>query len=375
MADRGRGYDVAVLGAGCAGAAIAYSLARRRIIPLVVDAARGDPPAPLPPVVSVLRGNPPDVRLALRSAERLPELQEAVGPFGYRRTGGMWAAITDADAGIGQARALAAAEAGLPVVWLSREETLRREPGLGDRVAGTVYCAHDGVADASALRRRLLFAAGRFGGAVHVDCRFVAVARQSGGFRITAGGEEVAARRIVLASGELLHTLGRPLGAELPLRVSRRRICITDRVPPALRHAVSGIRQEPSGQFALDPPPLVEEPGPAAGAAGEVDALRRIVATALRIVPALQAARILHAPRWTFVDPADGRPAVGRVDDDLFLAVAAEDHAVTLAPLIGETIADAIGRHRWPEGLEIWSPARFTAAAAPAGVQDSTEGS
>ncbi|HLW46696.1 MAG TPA: FAD-dependent oxidoreductase [bacterium] len=378
MAERGRSFDVAVLGAGCTGAVIAYSLARRRILPLVIDTVQGHLPAPASPVASVLDGNTPDMRLAIRSAERLPDLQDAVGPFGYRRTGGMWAALSDADAATGQARADAARAAGLPVAWLSREETLRREPGLSELVAGTVYCGHDGVADASALSRRLLAAAGRFGGAVQLDCGYVVVARQPSGFRITAGHDDVIARRLVVASGALLRALGRSLGVDLPLRIRRRRLCVTERVPPALRHTVGGIRQEPSGAFVLDPPPVIAEGDPKMDVTDEVDALRRIVTAAVRLVPAVEQARLLHAPRWTFVEPADGRPAVGRLDDDLYVAIAADDQAVTLAHVIGETTAEAIAKHRWPEGLEIWGPERFTAAASArtsAWVQDSTQGS
>jgi len=377
MADRGRGYEAAVLGAGCAGAAIAYSLARRQIIPVVVDTVGGETPAPASPVASVLRGNTSDVRLATRAAERLPDLQDAVGPFGYRRTGGISPALTDADAAAGQARAQAAREAGLPVIWLSRGETLRREPGLTGRLTGALYCGCDGVADAVALRRRLLAATVRFGGAVYSDCGYLHVVRQGVGFRITAGREELTARRLVLASGELLQTVGRPLGVELPLRVGRRRICITDRVAPVLRHTVNGIRQEPSGAFVLDPPPLAEERS-ATSIINEVETLRRIVASALRLVPAVEASRILHAPQLVFAEPADGRPAVGRLTDDLFIAVAAEDQAAMLAPMIGEATAEAVAKHRWPDGLEVWAPHRFAAAASPrasAGVQDSTEGS
>jgi glycine/D-amino acid oxidase-like deaminating enzyme len=376
MPDRGRSYDAAVLGAGCAGAAIAYSLARRRIIPVVIDTAGGETPAPAYPVASALRGNTPDVRLAIRAAERLADLQDAVGPFGYRRTGGMSAALTESDAAAGQARAQAAREAGLPVVWLSRDDVLRREPGLTGQLTGALYCGWDGVADASALKRRLLAAAVRFGGAVYTECGYLHIVRQGGGFRITAGREDLTARRLVLASGELLQTVGRPLGVDLPLRFGRRRICITDRVAPALRNMVSGIRQEPSGAFVLDPPLLVEEHS-VLTIADEVETLQRIVAFAAQLVPGIELTRILHAPQWVVAEPADGRPALGRLGDDLFIAVAAEDQAAMLAPMIGEATAEALSKHRWPDGLEVWAAQRFTAAAsarATGVVQDSMEG-
>lgn len=377
MPERARGYEVAVLGAGCAGAAVAYALARRRIASVVVDAEGPNRAFPASVAAPVQGGTPADIALALRAAERLPELQDAIGPFGYRRTGGMVVALTDAEETWSRARAAEDAAAGLPVRWLSREDMLRREPGVTDRVAGALYCAFDGVADAGALARRLLGAALRFGGAAHLECGYVGVTRQNAGFHIRAGRDEVAARRIVVASAGLLRTTARQLGLALPVRAHRRRICVTDRLAPLLRHTVNRIRQEPGGELVLDSPAVVGDHPPAEGVRGTVDELRRIATAAAQVVLGMGHARILHAPVVVSEEAADGLPAVGRADDDLYVAIAAPDRAVTQSPLIGEAIAEAVARNRWPGGLEIWSPARFAAAAAWAGtgVQDSPNSS
>jgi sarcosine oxidase subunit beta len=383
--DRARGYEVAVLGAGCAGAAAAYALARRRIAPVVVDTSRPDGAVPASAAVAVQSGTPADIRLAVRSAERFPELQDAIGGFEYRRTGGLTVALTDADAEMGRARAAQAGAAGLPVVWLSREETLRREPGLTEHTAGAVYCGYDGVADPGALARRLLAAALGFGGAAHLDCGYISIARQNGGFRIRAGRDEIVARRVVVASMELLGMTARQLGAGLPARSGRRRVGVTERIAPLLRHTVNGIRQHPSGELVLDPPALVDEGATAENAGALVEALRRIAAGAVCLVPRVEPARIIHAPLLFSAAPADGRPAVGRLEDDLYFALAGADRAVTYCPVIGDAIAEAVSRNRWPDGLDIWAPGRFAVATAGAGtagglgpdrgVQDSSQGS
>jgi glycine/D-amino acid oxidase-like deaminating enzyme len=368
---------VAVLGAGCLGSAVAYALARRRVAAVIIDVARRDVAAPASIAAPVQNGTAPEIRLAMRSAERFPEFQDAVGPFGYRRTGGMAAALTDAEAELERARALDAGAAGLPVVWLTREEALRREPALAERVVGAVYCGYDGAVDSSALSRRLLAGAVRLGVAAHVDCGYIMVTRQSGGFRIRAGQEEVAARRLVVAQADTLRTVGRQIGADLPLRISRRRFCVTEAMKPLLRHTVNGIRQSPSGEFVLDPPTRIDDGGGADDVRDVVDALRRIAAAAVRLVPGIEPARVLHAPLRVFLEPADGRPAVGRLEDDLYVAIAGDDQAATHCPMIGEAVAEAIARNRWPEGTDIWAPGRFDAAPAGAGVgvQDSTKGS
>jgi glycine/D-amino acid oxidase-like deaminating enzyme len=364
MPERSRGYEVAVLGAGCAGAAAAYALARRRIATVVVDVSRADRTPLVPATVAVQGGTDPDVRLALRSAERFPELQDAVGSFGYRRTGGMTVAVSDADAEAGRSRAAQAEAAGLPVRWLSAEETRRREPAVTDRAAGSVYCAYDGVADWSGLARRLLAAAVRFGAAAYLDCGFLGITRESAGFRIRAGRDEVVARQVVVASPEALHATGRTLGVVLPLRTGRRRFCVTGAMPPLLRHTINGMHQRPSGEIILDPPRFVEETASADDVRVLIEALRRIATAAVRVVPGLTPARILHTPLAVSTDPADGRPAVGRVEDQLLLALAGPEQGALHCPLIGEAVADAVARGRWPEGLEIWDPRRLL----PAGV-------
>lgn len=376
MPERAHGYEVAVLGGGCAGAAVAYALARSRIASVVIDTAGPRRTFPVPAAVPVQYGAPADIALALRGAEHLPELQDAIGPFEYRRTGGMTVTLTDAEHDMGRARAAEAAAAGLPVRWLSREETLRREPGVTDRATGALYCAYDGVADAGAMARRLLGAVVRFGGAAYLDCGYVGIMRQNGGFRIRAGRDEVVARRIVAASAELLQATARPLGLALPIHTRRRRICVTDRLAPMLRHAVNGITQEPAGALVLDPPALVDDRPAGDDVRVTVEGLRRIPAAAVRVIPGVAHARILHAPPFVSMEAADGRPAVGRAGEDVYAAIVAADQAVTQAPLVGEAIAEAVARNRWPEGLEIWSPERFAVAVSVVrtGVQDSPRG-
>jgi len=361
MAERGR-YEVAVLGAGCVGAAVAYALARRRTAAVILDVAPRDAALPGPAAVAVQAGAAADVRLALRSAELLPGLQETVGPFGYLRTGGMAAAITEAEADAGRARAGDAA--GLPLSWLSADEARRREPALSERTAGAVYCPYDGQLHAAALIRRLLAAAGRFGAAVKVDAGYLMVAPQTGGFHIRAGHDELVARKIVLASADILPLVGRPLEVELPLRTVRRRVCVTQRMAPVVRHLVNGIRQAPAGEVVLDPPAVGEDGASQGSAAALVDALRRVATAAVDVLPSLEAARIQHAPLWTYLEPADGRSAVGRLEADLYAAIAGSEKEPVLCPLIGEAVAEMIARNRPLEGLDVWAAERFATATA-----------
>jgi hypothetical protein len=153
-------------------------------------------------------------------------------------------------------------------------------------------------------------------------------------------------------------------------------VCITDRLAPLLRHSINRIRQKPSGEVVLDVPASVDEGGPGADTRAIVESLRRAATAAARLVPGIEPARIIHAPLLVSFEAADGRPVLGRLGDDVYLAVAGADQAAH-CPVIGETVADGISRNRWPENMEIWAPERFEAVGAAAAkmVQDSTEGS
>ena len=77
MADHPRGHEVAVLGGGVLGCAIAYTLARRKLAPIVVD--RAGPGGEFPPVeLSVWDHTEPAEtgRLGLESAGHFPHLDE-----------------------------------------------------------------------------------------------------------------------------------------------------------------------------------------------------------------------------------------------------------------------------------------------------------
>ena len=105
MAEHSRGHEIAVLGAGPLGCAVAYHVARKRIAPLVIDhdGPGGDVPGPVLAGVWSHVESGENGRLGLEGSGQFSRLQEQVGSFGYLRTGGMAPARTDAEAEVGQA--------------------------------------------------------------------------------------------------------------------------------------------------------------------------------------------------------------------------------------------------------------------------------
>lgn len=350
MPDRPSGYDVGIIGAGAVGCAIAYSLARRKIPAALFDQG-GAGSGPCGAASARIRTHSDtDSALALlcqRSAERFPRLQEEIGAIEYLRTGGLTPALTE-EAAVECANAVARqAAAGLAVRWLSREETLRREPALSPEVRGAAYAPHDGSVNPFLLVRRLVAATRRLGGALFLHCGYVGVRPRADDFLIDTARGEVQVQYLVIAAGLGTREVGRRLGLSVPLRTVSQDLLVTEKRPPLLRHTIATARQRITGEVLVESSP--EDPS------SPFDRMRRAAGDAVRLIPALAATRVIRAFTSVRAAPPDGRPLLGRVDGGIYVAVA--PHGVTLCPLIGEAMVELISG-RVPEGMEAWSPRR-----------------
>ncbi|HYM70559.1 MAG TPA: FAD-dependent oxidoreductase [bacterium] len=372
MADHPRGHEVAVLGGGVLGCAIAYTLARRKLAPIVVD--RAGPGGEFPPVdLSVWDHTEPAEtgRLGLESAGHFPHLQDQIGPIGYLRTGGLTPADTSAEAEAGELLARTQASAGLPVRWLSGEEALQREPALAPTVCGATYSPHDGVVNPLLMTRRLSAAARHLGATFLYHAGHVAISAQARWVSLRGAREHVEARRVIVASGEWLAEIDRQLGIGLPTRIAGGYAVTTEALPPLVRHRLPGVRQQSRGEVILD-----HVGGEGVDCAAATRAMRGATSAAARLVPALRDVRILHAWPWRATMSPDTLPLLGKIEEGIFVAV---PHApgVTLVPLLAHAVVAITVDGRVPEGVQAWDPRRARPAAAVGGVlprKDSPKG-
>ena len=362
MADRTEGHDVAILGAGPIGCAIAYSLARLKIHAVVLDR---DGPGGSRTASGRFRVRPdaPELyaRLCRRSIDQYPALEEEIGSIEYVRSGALAPALSEADAREGVARVHQQAKAGLDVRWLSREEAIGMEPGLSAEILGAAYSQDDGSVNPDLLVRRLVTAARRIGGAFLFHRGHLIVRSRPGGFVIRSGADEIQANRLVLAAGEDDPDVRRQLDVALPVRRVHDLMLVTEAPPRLLHHTMVGslasAYQTVSGEVVLE------------GSAGDGIALEPILTVArdaARLLPSLAAARVIRVWAGPRAVPADGWPIVGPVGDNIYTAMAPEE--ITLCPLLGEAIAEVITRRRVSSEIDAFSPARFSAPAAPAGA-------
>lgn len=368
-------FDVAVVGGGIVGSAIALGCAEAGARVALLDegdvalrAARGN----FGLVWSQGKGDgyPPYATWTRASLERwgpLAQRLDAVGgaDIGLRQQGGVMFCLGDAEyeeraAIVARMHNQGAGTRGLRMVDRAGLEELLPEARLGPTVVGASFEPADGHVN-PLLALRGIHAAFHAAGGAHRPGATVTTIRPGTPFEITReGGEVVRAARVVVAAGLGTMRLAAMLGMRVPVRPVRGQNMVTERLPMMLRLPASGVRQTLEGVVQIGVTYEDRQDAPVT----RVSSLSRMAARAVQVLPALAEARMVRA--WAAVRPMtpDGYPvyAQSTLHPGAFAAVC--HSGVTLAAAHHGLLAPAILAGRLPDLVSELGPGRFHADAA-----------
>ncbi|MEV6815488.1 glycine oxidase ThiO [Micromonospora sp. NPDC051296] len=360
--------DVAVVGAGPIGLAIAWRCAARGLRVVVHDPAPGSGASQvaagmLAPVAEAYFGERELTGLLTESAARWPgfaaELAEAAGAdIGYRTEGTLVVGLTADD--LAEARRLWAYQQGLglPVTPLRPSQLRDREPALALRVRGGALAATDHQVDPRGLVPALRVAAERAGAVLVAE----PVRRLSD---VTAGVTVVAA-----GCGAAALT-GLPVR---PVKGQVLRLRAPDGGPPGFRHVIRGYADgehvylvpRNSGEVVVGA--TVEERSDLAVTAG---AVLRLLRAAVDLVPELAEYDLVETVAGRRPGTPDNAPILGPLPGrpDVLAATGHHRHGIVLTPVTADLIADLITGNAPDPLLTPFRPDRFvTAPGSGAGV-------
>ena len=368
-------YDIAVVGGGIVGSAVAAEAAGRGARVVLVDRADGPSPASTRSFawLNAVSSDSPHYRgLRVLGVQRhLLEHARWGSGSPYRFTGSLsWAREGALEPTQGAAGAVGIEElhrrdhaAGGAARLIGREEAVRIEPSLGDvpHDGPFLHSSDEGWVDlpdlVGELRRRLV----RAGGVVVRTA--VELSADGGRVRLEGGP---CAETVVIAAGAQTPALLSALGVGIPEATSGAAILVADGLGSAprgiLRTGGISARSHGGGALVLHSTALdafVDPDGPRHLLPGErVD---EVAAAAAEAFGWERPPRVLRALAGARPVPGDGLPVVGSVAGYENLRVAFTHSGATLGLLLGDLLASELVAGEADGVLSPYRPGRFSA--------------
>jgi len=360
-------YDIAVIGGGLVGAAIAYGLCdgKRRVALLdegdiALRASRGN--FALVWVQSKGLGLPDYSAWTRKSSDAwqgfADELErETKIDVAFSRRGGFTLCLSDAEL---QARSdwikRLHNQSAVPYEILDHAQTKERLPQIGPSVAGSIFCPLDGHANSLRLFRALHVALQQRGGSYLPNRQVSSI---DGGFRLSTAQGPIEANRIVLAAGLDNARLAPMVGLNAPVRPLKGEIVVTERTAPFLHQPVVNLRQTDEGGVMIG-----DSQEESSDLNVRTGAIATMAARAVAMFPHLAALNVVRSWAALRVMTPDGFPIYQQSSTHPGAFVATCHSGVTLAAAHALDLAPAIAAGTLPNTLAPFAASRFDVQTA-----------
>ncbi|MGJ4944811.1 NAD(P)/FAD-dependent oxidoreductase [Bradyrhizobium sp. HKCCYLS1011] len=254
-------YDVAVVGGGLLGSAIAWGLGRLGQRVAVLDegdiakrASRAN--FALVWVQSKGLGMPAYTGWTVRGSQAWPKLADELKAqtgldVALQQNGGFHLTLGEAE--YEQRTQLVArmhnqtGAADYRMEMLPASEVKKMLPLIGPEVSGGSFCPFDGHVNSLRTFRAFHTGMKRLGVDYLPERAVSAIAGDGGEFKLATSQGEMRAAKVVLAAGNANQTLAPMVGLSAPMGPTRGQIVVTERTMPFLPHPLTTIRQTDEG--------------------------------------------------------------------------------------------------------------------------------
>jgi len=354
-----RSPDVIVIGAGAVGALCALELAERGRRVLVLDEgdpARGTSGATFSWAAAHSKEPLAYHRFSRAAIARHPALAERLGvDLEWRPCFSLYAELDPEPFQARREATLAKIEQGFALSWLDAAQARELAPQLAPEVLGASLCEGEGTLNCFRLVLGALHAATQRGAELRARTPVIAIERDGQGVcGVRTPLETIPCRQVVLAAGERSGALLEGLGSSLPLMRVKGELLVTEPWHERLPGVVADVQQTPTGNLLLG---VTWEPG-VCELGSSADKLQATARRACRVLPFLRQVRVIRSFAGVRPVPHDMISYLGPTRHHPGLVLAVTHSGITLAPLLGEVVADALEGREHPEWDPSFSPDR-----------------
>lgn len=373
------GADVAIIGAGIAGASAALALARRGRRAVVLERwmigaeASGRNGGGVRQQGRLL----PEIPLARRAVAMWMQLDTTLNrATGYRQTGHIYVAENAAEMDALAEQRAQERQLGLNSELIGPEELRRLAPGICDGLAGGKFCSTDGMADPAQATLAIARAAEEEGATIFCHQEVTRIGTTNGRLTHVESGElRVEAPVVLDAAGPWAPSVAQMVGVYLPIYPSRLASIRTEPLPRQTTPFVQtyaydfGGSQLPDGSMRFGSGANREDVNRFTFDRRFDQAELAVSAKARRIFPALANARLSGG--WAGIRECtpDMMPILGPVGPEGFMVCAGfSGHGFCLGPAAGELMAEWIVDGAPSMDLDAFSWRRFMRPEGPLSV-------
>jgi sarcosine oxidase subunit beta len=353
-----RSVEVAVIGGGVIGCAIAYNLARLGLTDVAVyersylsSGSTGRCGAG----VRAQWGTEMNCRLAHASLRYFEQLEDELDYPDIEFKQGGYLILAFGDAQLAQfARNVALQNGlGIPSRLITPDQAREIVPHLGaPDLVGATFSPTDGHCNPFKVTDAYALAAQRLGVEINSHTTVTGLEMQDGRVQaVETDRGKVNCRVLVNAAGPWAEEVGRMAGLDLPLYTQRHQILVSEPVRPMQRPMVISFshglycQQVPHGSFIMGLGDALEPKGHDIGHSWQFmsDIARRIE----HLLPPLARLRVVRQWSGLYTMTPDAQPILGQAMpvENLFQAVGFSGHGFMLAPVVGRVIAQQIAGH------------------------------
>jgi sarcosine oxidase subunit beta len=375
--------EIAIIGAGVMGLALAYNLAllgQRRVVVLDAHYLAWGASGRNGGGVRQQWSTEMNIRLMQESVELCAGFARELGINVWMRRGGyLFLARTAASRARMERNVALQNECDVPTRLISPAEAQRLVPELDvEGFQAACYNATDGIVFPWPFVWGYARAAAKRGVAIHTGTPVEAIENDDAGFRVRTLKGTLRAARVVCAAGAWSPEVARLAGVALPDWPVRHEILSTEPLKPFLKPMVSvletglyfsqSLRGEIVGGISMP-----EAPGPREIRMGSSLAFLQTMARAItQVMPVLSSVKVVRQWAGPYDMSPDGNPIVGEAPGarGFYVCCGFQGHGFMMAPVVARHYARMLVGETPHPLFEAWRASRFSGPGPAAGERE-----